>query len=86
VDRGSERPLRPSQGLTELIGRALTDESFRNVLFEDRARAIEPFRLTPTDLVALDSLSRETLEEHANRFGQGSAAGLTIGIEIKGSF
>jgi len=83
---GGTGPRRPSEGLTELIGRALTDEQFRAELYQDRAKTIENYQLTPADLEALDNLPREALDEHALRFGAGSAAGLTIGIFIKGEF
>ena len=86
MEAGGAGPRRPSEGLTELIGRALTDEQFREALYEDRAKTIEGYRLTPADLEALDNLPREALDEHARRFGAGSAAGLTISIFIKGEF
>ncbi|GAA5118988.1 hypothetical protein GCM10023320_24000 [Pseudonocardia adelaidensis] len=73
----------PSRGFTELIGRALTDEQFRDSMFRDRAAVVEPFALTPTDLEALDSLSRETLDEHARQFAEGNATALTISIVIR---
>jgi hypothetical protein len=77
---------RPSQGLTELIGRALTDRDFRESLFRDRAKAVERYELSPADLEALDHLSRETLEEHARQFSEGDALALTIGIFIRIKF
>ncbi|WP_345605063.1 hypothetical protein [Pseudonocardia adelaidensis] len=52
-------------------------------MFRDRAAVVEPFALTPTDLEALDSLSRETLDEHARQFAEGNATALTISIVIR---
>ena len=86
MEAGGTGPRRPSEGLTELIGRALTDRQFREALYQDRAKTIERYQLTPADLEALDNLSREMLDEHARRFEAGSAAGLTISIFIKGKF
>lgn len=74
---------KPSRGFTELIGRALTDQDFRETLFRDRANAVERYELSPADLEALDNLSRETLEEHAQQFSDGTATGLTISIFIR---
>ena len=73
-----------SKGLTELIGRALMDEKFREQLFEDRAAAAKEYNLTQTDQVALENLKREDLQQNAEVFGSVSA--ITIGIRISGSF
>ena len=75
-----------ARGLPELIGHALTDASFRQELFADRSKAIEGFQLTASEQEALDSLSQETLEQHAQRFGDAGRAGLTISVSIKGTF
>ena len=74
-----------SKGLTELIGRALMDEQFRNTLFKNRSEATKGYDLTETDRFALENLKREDLEQNAEVFG--SAAALpAIKIVIKGSF
>jgi hypothetical protein len=74
-----------SKGLTELIGRALMDEQFRETLFRDRAQASRGYELTETDRFALENLKREDLEQNAEVFG--SAAALpAIKIVIKGTF
>lgn len=74
----------PSAGLTELIGRALTDEEFRQRLYEDRQSTIADFELTRTDLKALDELSIDELEEQAARLG--GRASITIKVVISKSF
>jgi hypothetical protein len=76
----------PSPGLIELLGRAVTDDQFREKLYSDQESATEGYMLTDTDREALASLPKEELENQARRFGTGSATGLTIGIYIKGSF
>jgi len=74
-----------SKGLTEVIGRALMDEKYRDKLFQDRAEATKEYQLTETDRFALDHLSRKDLEQHAEVFGSAADA-LAIKIVIKGSF
>lgn len=75
-----------SPGLTELLGRAITDADFRELLYQERAGAVSQYRLTDTDLKALDNLSRETLEEHAQQFAQGRPTEITIMIVIRVRF
>jgi hypothetical protein len=83
-DAGQATVPQASKGLTELIGRALMDEKFREKLFEDRAAAAKEYNLTQTDQVALENLKREDLQQNAEVFGSVSA--ITIGIRISGSF
>jgi hypothetical protein len=73
-----------SKGLTELIGRALMDEKFRDKLFSNRSEAVQGYNLSETDQSALDKLSREDLQQNAEVFG--SASDLAIKIVIKGTF
>jgi len=73
-----------SKGLTELIGHALIDEQYRNLLFDNRAEAIKQYNLSDIDLNALDHLSRQDLEQNAEVFGSETA--LLIKIVIKGTF
>jgi hypothetical protein len=75
-----------SPGLVELIGRAMTDERFREALYTNREHAVRGYRLTDFDREALANLPREKLEEQVNRFGAGTATGIEVGVVIKGSF
>ena len=75
-----------SPGLAQVIGRALTDPGFREALFTDRQSAVAELRLSAADQEALDSIPRETIEERAAQFSEGSAAAMTISIVIKGKF
>ena len=75
-----------SPGLAEVVGRALTDASFRETLFTDRQAAVTDLRLSQADQEALDTIPREVLEEHAARFAEGSAVAIEVGIVIKGTF
>jgi hypothetical protein len=83
-DAGQATVPQASKGLTELIGRALMDEKFRETLFADRTAAVKEYNLTQADQVALENLKREDLQQNAEVFGSVSA--ITIGIRISGSF
>jgi hypothetical protein len=83
---GRGRPADVSAGLAEVLGRALTDDGFREALFADRRGAVADFALSPADEEALDSIPRTTLDEHAQRFAEGSASAMTISVVIKGTF
>jgi hypothetical protein len=72
-----------SPGLTELLGRSLTDAEFRDLLYSDREAAVREYQLTETDLQALRNLDREALDEHARQFAEGSATEITIAIVIR---
>lgn len=76
----------PSQGFTELIGRALTDQKFRQELFRDQAGVAARYNLSPSDREALGNLSQETLNEHADQFAKGNATALTISVVIRIKF
>jgi len=76
-------PQGASPGLTELLGRALTDSEFRDMLYSNREAAVRDYQLTETDLQALQNLSREALDEHARQFAEGSATEITIAIVIR---
>jgi hypothetical protein len=67
----------------ELVGRALTDTEFRELLYRDREAAVQDYQLTPADMEALDKLDRDVLEEHARQFAAGGATEITIGIVIR---
>jgi hypothetical protein len=83
-DAGKATVPQASKGLTELIGRALMDEKFRDKLFDDREEAVKEYNLTQTDQVALQNLSRQDLQQNAEVFGSSTA--ISIGIRISGSF
>jgi hypothetical protein len=89
MESGSQQPgqqHQPSPGLIELLGRAVTDERFRETLYTDQADATKGYMLTDADREALANLPRETLEEQAKRFGTSSATALQISVVVKGTF
>jgi hypothetical protein len=81
-----ERQHQPSPGLVELLGRAVTDEQFRDKLYSDQEDATKGYILTDADRDALSNLPRDELDQQAKRFGATSATAISIGITIKGSF
>jgi hypothetical protein len=80
------QPPQASPGLTELLGRALTDDEFRERLFSDQAAATREFQLTETDRAALEDLDRAMLDREAGKLAAGSASALAISIVIKIKF
>ncbi len=60
-----------SHTLKEIIGQALVDREYRELLFADRARALTGFELSHADRAALERLDRETLESQASAIGTG---------------
>jgi outer membrane biosynthesis protein TonB len=57
--------------LKEIIGQALVDREYRELLFADRERALTGFELSHADRTALERLDRETLESQATKVGTG---------------
>lgn len=86
AEKPRKRPPQPSRGLTESSGRALTDDGFRAQLQRDRAAAAKEFRLSHAHIEALESIPDEQLQKHAQRFSASSAAAVTVGVTIKGTF
>jgi len=86
MDASGERPMSTNPGLAELLGRALTDEKFREDLYQDREHAVQGYMLSSADWEALQSVPRDLLDQHAKQFVAGTASALTIGISIKGTF
>jgi hypothetical protein len=72
-------------GLSELIGRALTDKEYREVLFRDPAAAVSRYKLSKGDLKVLKNLNQETLEAHANALG-GATSAITIAVKVSVKF
>jgi len=60
-----------AMGLTEVIGRALVDKDFFEMLFQNRELALRGFDLSDGDRKTLDRLDRATLEAHAEKVGNG---------------
>ena len=73
-----------SKGLTEVIGRALMDEQFREKFFKNRSEAIKDYNLSAADRAALEQLSQQDLQQNAEVFG--SATSAAIKIVVKGTF
>jgi Fic family protein len=73
---------RSAGGLSEVIGRALTDKEFRDLLFNNRSKAIQGFQLSRGDRVSLERLSREEIEAQAERLGGLTSLAVRVVIGI----
>jgi hypothetical protein len=64
------------------------DDGFRQQLYDDPGGALQSFTLTEADRVLITSIPRETFEQHAMTFREGSVVGATwaIGIGAAGHF
>jgi hypothetical protein len=49
--------------VSQIIGRAVVDEEFRNLLFSDPRQALQGYDLTGEEADALEHLKREDLED-----------------------
>ena len=59
-----------SPALQELIGRAITDTSFRSLLFTNQAAAIKGYKLSKIDLQCLTQIKPEQIEQQATVFAK----------------
>ena len=73
---------RSAGGLSEVIGRALTDKEFRDLLFNNRSKAIQGFQLSRGDRVSLERLSREEIEAQTERLGGRTSLAVRVVIGI----
>jgi hypothetical protein len=78
------KPQTVSPQFLELVGRALTDADFRERLYSDRESATSEFTLTDIDEQALDEMTKERLEDHAEVMAHTSD--VRISVVIKGTF
>jgi hypothetical protein len=78
----SRAAKRSAGGLTEVLGRALTDKEFRDLLFNNRSKAIQGFRLSRGDRESLERLSREEIEAEAERLGDRTSLAVRVVIGI----
>jgi hypothetical protein len=60
-----------SHTLKEIIGQALVDRDYRDLLFDDREQALTGYELSHEDTAALERLDRESLESQATKVGTG---------------
>jgi hypothetical protein len=69
-------------GFLEVVGRALTDDQFRELLYTDRAEATKSYTLTQADQDALDRLPRQDLEQQAEVLAHTSDLAISVKISI----
>jgi hypothetical protein len=74
--------------VTEVLGRALVDDDFRKLLYEDRSTAVSEYELTDSDEQVLSNIPAEMFEQQAVAFREGSVVGaaVAIGIGARGTF
>ena len=84
MEASAAQPQTVSPQFLEIVGRALTDIQFRELLYSDREAATSEYSLTDIDEQALDEMTRERLEDHVEVAAHTST--LVIGIYIKGTF
>jgi hypothetical protein len=75
------------ESVKEIIGKAVMETEFRDLLFDDPDKALEGFDLTDEETAALKALEREKLDEAAEEMGERvSRAGLGVAAigDIKG--
>ena len=85
VRKTARRAAKRTTALAEVLGRALIDKEFRELLFEDRTKALRGTRLAKADREALDDLDRKEVETQAVRL-KGKKSNITIAVAVKKSF
>jgi hypothetical protein len=53
--------------VTQIIGRAVTDDEFRTLLFSDPTQALAGYDLTDEEVEALSNLKQEDLEDFSTK-------------------
>ncbi len=84
MEASAAQPQVVSPAFLELVGRALTDVDFRDLLYSDREAATREYSLTEIDEQSLDELTRERLEEQAEVMTH--ATNVAISVTVKGTF
>jgi hypothetical protein len=69
-----------SKSVREVIGKAITDSTFRNALFENREEALKDFTLSDEERSVIANLDRATIEDAAAHVGMAPA--WTIGVRV----
>jgi hypothetical protein len=62
--------------LKEIIDRAVKDEEFRELLFNNPDKALEGYKLTDEDRKILEGLNADNFEEFAGGLGDRTTKGL----------
>jgi hypothetical protein len=85
MEASPAKPQVVSQQFLELVGRALTDEEYRDLLYSDRDAATSEYSLTAIDEEALNELTRERLESQVEVMTH-AASNVTISIKVSVKF
>jgi hypothetical protein len=64
----------PSDQFHDLIGKALVDKTFRDLLFTDRTAALGGYQLSVEEIAYLDQIDQPALEARAQKISSGHPA------------
>lgn len=53
--------------VSQIIGRAVTDDEFRTLLFANSDQTLQGYELTDVEITALSDLKQEDLEDFSNK-------------------
>ena len=71
------------ENVQEIIGRAVVDSEYRQLLFSDLDKAIEGYELAENEKNALAGMKRENFDLIANELEERvSRGGLNIGVDV----
>lgn len=69
-----------------IIGRAVTEPDYRDLLLGDPEKALEGYELTEDEAAALKGIERETFDTLASELGDRvSMAGIAVSVRPKGT-
>jgi hypothetical protein len=78
MEASAAQPQTVSPQFLELLGRALTDSDFRELLYNDREAATREYSLTDIDEQSLDEMTRERLEEHLDVMAHSTSTAIAV--------
>jgi hypothetical protein len=68
-----------SEALDEIVGRAVNDEAYRNLLLTDPDKALEGYQLSAEIRTMLEGLTEGTFDEFAGGLGDRGTKGMAPG-------
>ena len=68
-----------SEALDQVVERALTDKTFRTLLFKDLDRALEGYSISDEERALLENLDEENFDQFAGGLGSRTTKGFMPG-------
>ena len=68
-----------SEALDQVVERALTDKTFRTLLFKDLDRALEGYSISDEERALLENLDEENFDQFAGGLGSRTTKGFIPG-------